>query len=246
MMKELDEQRKVILIKIGKFLCNKREENGYSIARIANITKISSGTLRAIEQAKYEEFPHLIFLRGFIRNYAKLLDLDSDWMVEDLNQVYRFDEQSIEKPLPKTNVELNKYWGTLLTIMLFAVGLGAGVYFLLNVVWYDSQLLNEQSPTSNSLVETDADTEVLIQSLFKLQLDLEVLERGWARITLDNQPPFEVNLQASNKYSWQANDRFLVTFTKGNLANIFLNGEPYLVDPKDENQLYTVELTSPN
>ncbi len=60
---------------LGAFLQQAREKMGLSIADIAEITKIRKRYLVAIEQGKTKELPDEVYLRGFLRSYAKALGI---------------------------------------------------------------------------------------------------------------------------------------------------------------------------
>lgn len=74
---------------IGLILKKKREELSYTLEHVSEITRITLTCLRHIEEGNMDALPGLVFVRGFIRNYAKLLGLESDWMIEALNQTYQ-------------------------------------------------------------------------------------------------------------------------------------------------------------
>lgn len=62
----------------GKQLAAAREEKGLSIADVARSLRLSVRQIEAIEADDFDKLPSKTFLRGFIRNYAKLLQLDPE------------------------------------------------------------------------------------------------------------------------------------------------------------------------
>lgn len=60
----------------GAFLRKIRESHGIELTEIAARTKISLTHLRAIEEEQYGDLPALVYVRGFVREIAKLLKLD--------------------------------------------------------------------------------------------------------------------------------------------------------------------------
>lgn len=60
----------------GAFLRKIRESQGVELAEIAARTKISLTHLNAIEEERYADLPAVVYVRGFIREIAKLLKLD--------------------------------------------------------------------------------------------------------------------------------------------------------------------------
>jgi cytoskeleton protein RodZ len=60
----------------GAALATAREANGLSVAQVAEQMRISPRQVEAIEADRYSELPGAVFVRGFVRNYARLLKLD--------------------------------------------------------------------------------------------------------------------------------------------------------------------------
>ncbi|MCP4296180.1 MAG: helix-turn-helix domain-containing protein, partial [Proteobacteria bacterium] len=80
---------------IGDILRTKREKLSYTLEHVSEVTRISYTCLKNIESGNLDQLPGLVFTRGFIRNYAKMIGLDSDWMIEALNKAY---DNHIEEP----------------------------------------------------------------------------------------------------------------------------------------------------
>lgn len=55
-----------------------RETRGIPLEEIARVTKIQIRALERLEDAAFDELPADVFVRGFIRNYARVLGLDAD------------------------------------------------------------------------------------------------------------------------------------------------------------------------
>lgn len=60
----------------GSLLRKVREAQGVELADIARHTKISTAQLQAIEDEDFARLPAFVYLRGFIQEVAKFLDLD--------------------------------------------------------------------------------------------------------------------------------------------------------------------------
>ncbi|MCU0656568.1 MAG: helix-turn-helix domain-containing protein [Polyangiaceae bacterium] len=60
----------------GAFLRKIRESQGIELPEIAARTKISLAHLSAIEEERYTDLPAVVYVRGFVREIAKLLKLD--------------------------------------------------------------------------------------------------------------------------------------------------------------------------
>jgi len=73
------------LASFGEELRREREIRGISLKEIADATKISKRFLDAIERNDHKILPAPVFTRGFVREYARYLGLNSDEMVNRYN-----------------------------------------------------------------------------------------------------------------------------------------------------------------
>ena len=69
---------------LGVVLREAREHLGLSVADVANQIKFAPRQIEAIEAGDYQQLPEEAFLRGFIRSYAKILQLDAQKLLAAL------------------------------------------------------------------------------------------------------------------------------------------------------------------
>ena len=81
------------MIEIGLKLKEKREENGVSVEEVAEDLKVRPSQIVSLEEGKRENFKDVVFLKYFIRDYAKYLGLDGEQLVDEFNE-YLFDYTS--------------------------------------------------------------------------------------------------------------------------------------------------------
>lgn len=84
------------LASFGEELRREREIRGISLKEIADATKISKRFLEAIERNDHRTLPAPVFTRGFVREYAKYLGLNTDEIVNRYNFAAAGDDR-IEK-----------------------------------------------------------------------------------------------------------------------------------------------------
>jgi cytoskeletal protein RodZ len=73
-----------------------REAHGLSIYQVADITKIRTDHIRALEEGRFDAFAAPVYVRGFIRTYARLLRLDLDEISVALDGELRQDPRLVE------------------------------------------------------------------------------------------------------------------------------------------------------
>ena len=133
---------------IGLKLKEKREENGVSIEEVAEDLKMRPSQIISLEEGKKEDFKDVVFLKYFIRDYAKYLGLNGEELVDEFNE-FLFDFTSkipieeIEKAKlnnvnkkevisPYTNVNSNKKGLKILIAIVSVILLLVIGYFVLS------------------------------------------------------------------------------------------------------------------
>jgi cytoskeleton protein RodZ len=70
----------------GAQLVAAREARGLSVADIAQQLKLSPSQVEALESDDYRRLPSPVFVRGFMRNYARLVKLDATSLLAHIEQ----------------------------------------------------------------------------------------------------------------------------------------------------------------
>jgi cytoskeletal protein RodZ len=69
---------------VAEQLRQAREAQNLDIYQVAEITKIRTDHIRALEAGQFDVFIAPVYIRGFVRTYAKALKLDVEQVVSDL------------------------------------------------------------------------------------------------------------------------------------------------------------------
>src|SRR5207244_3934879 len=70
----------------GQILAAERERQGLGTADIAQRLHMSVSQIEALEAGDYAKLPRGTFLRGFVRNYAKALNVPADGLLAQLTE----------------------------------------------------------------------------------------------------------------------------------------------------------------
>jgi cytoskeleton protein RodZ len=73
-----------------------REALGLTVYEVADITKIRTDHIRALEEGRFDAFAAPVYVRGFVRTYARLLRLDQDHIIAELDAELRRDPKLSE------------------------------------------------------------------------------------------------------------------------------------------------------
>jgi cytoskeletal protein RodZ len=82
----------------GSRMKRSREERGVSLRQIADATKISVGSLEALERNDISRLPGGIFSRAFVRSYAIEIGADPEQAVRDF--IVQFPDDSVTAGSP--------------------------------------------------------------------------------------------------------------------------------------------------
>lgn len=146
----------------GSLLKQAREAAGISIEEVIQQLKLTRQTVLAIESDDYSSDLPATFYRGYLRNYAELLKLDDNDIVENFdnfckrNNLFVKAEQSLatielEKPINSSNWLVKIFTALIVLILLL------GAYYLLveKKVW---QQLTSSLNSSEGQVESISDS----------------------------------------------------------------------------------------
>lgn len=67
---------------LGALLRSERENRGLSHEQVAQITRLRKRFLEALENEEWENLPPSVFVKGFIKSYAKALGLDEGKLLD--------------------------------------------------------------------------------------------------------------------------------------------------------------------
>ena len=124
-------------LSVGQRLAAERIRQGLSVGDVARQIRLAVKQVEAIEADDFGSLPGIAFVRGFIRNYAKMLQLDSEILLASLPAGSLIRPRPLSAP--SQHIELSsgarKRWVVYATIAVFLLALGSvavlGVYEML-------------------------------------------------------------------------------------------------------------------
>lgn len=84
-------------LSVGRQLQQAREARGLSVGDIAQALKLGPRQVEALERDEWTDLPGTTFIRGFVRNYARLVGVDPQPLMAHLGSL-------LEKPVDTLNV----------------------------------------------------------------------------------------------------------------------------------------------
>ena len=142
---------------VGHLLRNARTAKGLSIDDISRQLRLSVQQIEAIEKEDFEKLPGRTFLRGFIRNYANLVQLNPVPLLQMLPESTRVISTYERTPFKNKQISFSSNrekpgnHSLIIAIILFVIILGA--YFL-----FENGGWNKNSDISAESVETKTES----------------------------------------------------------------------------------------
>jgi cytoskeleton protein RodZ len=109
---------------LGALLKNERENRGLSYEQLAQITRLRKHFLEAMENEEWQNLPPSVFVKGFIRSYAKALGLEEDKLLDLYKSVLPDD---VAPPTPIIEPKKPRR-GIILVLALFLGALAITLY----------------------------------------------------------------------------------------------------------------------
>ena len=114
------------VVNVGEVLRKAREAASYSTAFIAEQIHLPVHVIEALEANEFDQLPGPVFVRGYIRSYAKILDIDSLPLIKQIDggPVHEPVHSLIGQPIQIRTFRLDPIvvWGGA-TVLIVAIGL---------------------------------------------------------------------------------------------------------------------------
>lgn len=134
-----------LLLGIGPRLAAAREAKGLSAAEVASKLRLGVRQVEALEAEAFEQLPGEVFVRGFIRNYARFLEIDPEELLPSQEVVV-----AEQVTVPTTNVRFQP--SPLQRWLLLPIG-GAVLFFALVALLYAWLSSGEQAVLEQPVLE---------------------------------------------------------------------------------------------
>ncbi len=135
---------------IGTYLRRERELRGISLDEIADTTRIALQQLQRLEDGRHAELPGEVFIKGYLRAYARAVGLKQDDVVARYANSKRVADVS---PLParvtSAPPERGRRFGLAIALVVFAILATLAMSFLLRPRTQDRpEQLSQRSPAA--------------------------------------------------------------------------------------------------
>ncbi|MBC6413781.1 MAG: helix-turn-helix domain-containing protein [Chromatiales bacterium] len=143
------------MTKPGQYLAYEREKQGLEIENISNELHLSVNIIRALEEDAYDQLPEMVYIRGYIRSYCRLLNKDATPVLEMLSanlpmeEDYLHADLSLSSPSDEYRQRLIMIVGSVAVITIFLI--------LIMIWWQEKQPMQEPESAEPLVQNTDID-----------------------------------------------------------------------------------------
>jgi len=138
------------MVTVSEQLRRAREAQQLDIYQVAEITKIKTDHIRALESGNFDIFSAPVYIRGFIRTYASMLKLDVPQLLADLEAELGQNEKFREPP-PLTNrprgiLDYLTLWFSRMNWRIAVALIGLLIFLVVSVIAIKSRTRKQDNP----------------------------------------------------------------------------------------------------
>lgn len=162
-MTESFTRKKVESLTLGEKLMKFRSEARLTVADMSKATKIQAKYIEALEKGQYEKLPADVYVRGYLRSYARYLNIDEAALVR-LYEQERNISSNIRPEVPKKNIFAPSQGSRTYTFSLRSAVISLIALIVLSVavyLWFQFRqfttdpLLTITEPNPNQIIESN-------------------------------------------------------------------------------------------
>lgn len=217
---------------LGLYLKNIREERKVSLSQIAQELKTKPDFVQAIESNDFDKLPAPTYVKGFLRSYAKYLELDPDQIIAIYNKHYPNQSEQVlilkGKEIPRIGLKMGKskfiLWASLAAITILIVTLGT---IRISRSLKSKNIRKKQAkPTiTKRAAEKTTPLPLTIPISTPIRLTAQTADSVWMRVNSDGKLIFEGILAKGEEKTWRANKEFRLRIGNPAKLNLTVNGQ---------------------
>lgn len=158
---------------VGDRLRKAREEQFKTREDIARELHVRTEYVQALEEEDYDRLPEVIYARGYVRNYARLVGLPPDELLAQLHYVGTETPQVLPRTSSVDDIHQGDGWVRWLTYLLVLAVVGLGVFWAYDQFLAERSTLDlgdsEVAPGGMDRAETGPVTDLAVVSAERLE-----------------------------------------------------------------------------
>ncbi len=213
------------LVEIGRILSEAREARGLSLDYVSDVLYIRKSVVRAIETGAWDQLPHAVYVRGYVTEYAKYLDVHAE--IAPLLAVEKEQPKVIpvetEENQVRTRVRERRERPRLRKGIL--AGSIAAVAVVTLLLFFHGQREIPLPPQYETVSRSASESQANFPGAETKRLMIACHERTWVRILIDGSEKKEVMLNPEEVVMFTAKDTFDLLVGNAGGVKLFYNGK---------------------
>ena len=231
----------------GQYLQAIRTEKRISLETVSEETRIRLDTLQQIEAEDHENLPDEVFVKGFLRAYARAVGADGD------EAIRRYELRlAVHRKIVQSEAALQRSGKRFWTRLLLALGTLA-VLIVLSVLVFsldgdhpppasvpaiesadkvDEVAEQKPEPLQTPSPEAKKTVDPQLKQPQKLLLRVTTKEETWLKIIIDDLVPMEYSLYPGDRIELEAGSGYNLLIGNAGGIELYLNDRPVTVPGK--------------
>jgi len=224
---------------LGRYLQDARNARGIDLREAAQQTRISIQYLKALEDEDFSKLPGEVFVRGFLKNYGKFLNLNEAEVMKRYGELQQKPipaaVNTVQPEPPAAPAEQAKSSKLPIEPFIWAAGIIVVlIVFLFTALPRHSKETHQTEAVSPAVPDELASGPALTVKSDKLYLEVIALENTWLLVRTDTSPQKKAVLNKGETLIWSADERFLLSYGSAGAIKLLLNGQELTVnEPKN-------------
>ncbi|MGD1972867.1 MAG: DUF4115 domain-containing protein [Desulfobacterales bacterium] len=238
-------------LSFGRYLQAIRLEKKISLEQVSKQTRIGLGNLLLIEQENHEQLPVQVYVKGFLRSYAKAIGADGDEVIRRYDSCIEVVQKISDSEYASKGTGPRIWLKLLISLVFLICIIGAS---LLAIFFF------RQAPTADhpSEQKTTAETEQAVDTQdAKNELDpaakpvkvvpekwllhVAAVEETWLKVIMDEKESSEYHLNTGDELKLEAVSGFNLLIGNAGGIKLTLNDKPVPISGKS-GDVVTIEL----
>jgi preprotein translocase subunit YajC len=214
---------------IGQLLKDKREEKLLSVEYISKNLCLQRSIIESIEQGNWEDLPHIVYVKGYIRKYAELLGNDNQiipYIVENRSDTIAEKSNNNKNNIKTKHSSTHKRTPKTIYIYSAIIILILG-FFIFDKTQKDRSEISKLETAvqvSNNINDVNGKRNIP-DFIDTKKLMITCNERTWISVIIDDTEKKEFMLKPQEVVMFNAKDKFDLLIGNAGGVKLILNGK---------------------
>jgi cytoskeletal protein RodZ len=229
------------LFSFGRYLQSIRLEKKISLEKVSEETRVAIGNLQLIEKEDFEALPAEVFVRGFLRAFARAIGADGEEAVRLYQARLNMEDELSDAGSLSDRSSLKPWLDLVLSLAVLLCLVALSLY---GVSYFQSQAhlpetaethvvsenLKAAIPQEKPVSKTQKDSTT--KSPEKWVLQITAIESTWIKLIIDNKDSKEYELSSGENLEVEASEGYNLLIGNAGGLELKLNGKPVPISGK--------------